>query len=47
METASQAGPNTSTPLISGEVPGTQDDATTAAEAAIDKFLENGRAADA
>jgi hypothetical protein len=38
--------PNTSTPFISGEVPGTQDDATTAAEAAIDKFLENGRAAD-
>jgi hypothetical protein len=33
--------PYTSTPLISGEVPGTQSDAITAAEAAIDKFLEN------
>ena len=36
--------PYTSTPLIAGEVPGTQNDAITAAEAAIDKFLALGTA---
>jgi len=36
--------PNTSTLLISGEVSGTQNDAITAAEAAIDKFLALGTA---